>query len=95
MPPAFLSGARRFRDGRGPAPLLEFSQPVMTPDAEIFADALELPAGERAQFLDRACARDSALRQRIEALLAAHAAARDFLEPPPAGRSIPPPGGPL
>jgi len=61
----------------------------MIPDAEIFADALELPASERAKFLDQACVRDPALRKRIEALLAAHAAARDFLEQPPAGRPTP------
>ena len=49
----------------------------------IFFDALDLddPA-ERSAFLDRACAGDTALRQRIEALLRYHASAGDFLAMP-------------
>jgi eukaryotic-like serine/threonine-protein kinase len=38
----------------------------------IFALALTKPAAERAAFLDRECGDDAALRQRLEALLAAH-----------------------
>jgi hypothetical protein len=40
----------------------------------VVAAALALKsAGERAAYLDRACADDPALRQRVEALLHAHA----------------------
>jgi WD40 repeat protein len=51
----------------------------------IFFEALDLddPA-ERSAFLDRACAGDTALRQRIEALLRCHANAGDFLGTPAA-----------
>ena len=38
----------------------------------LFALALSKPAAERAAWLDRECGGDSALRQRLEALLAAH-----------------------
>jgi WD40 repeat protein/serine/threonine protein kinase len=44
--------------------------------------ALELAAGERAAFLDRACAGDAALRQRVSDLLQAHAQAGAFLGEP-------------
>jgi serine/threonine protein kinase len=44
--------------------------------------ALELPVGERAACLDRACAGDAELRARVEALLAADAEAGVFLETP-------------
>ncbi len=49
----------------------------------IFTEALQKanPA-ERAAFLGAACDGDAALRRRIEALLAAHEAGGDFLEPP-------------
>jgi WD40 repeat protein/tetratricopeptide (TPR) repeat protein len=48
----------------------------------IFGEALELPDPHtRAAYLEHACAGDSALRQRVEALLAAHAQAGGFLEP--------------
>ena len=51
----------------------------------IFFEALDLddPA-ERTAFLDRACAGDTVLRQRIEALLRSHASAGDFLATPAA-----------
>jgi hypothetical protein len=39
----------------------------------IFDAALELPIEQRAAFLERACAGDAALRQRVEALLRASA----------------------
>ena len=45
---------------------------------ELFAEALELPPGERGAFLDRACAGDDALRQEVEALLAAGQEADGF-----------------
>src|SRR5271170_5237641 len=54
-------------------------------EIEIFNIALELPARERAAFLDQACAGDAALRQRVEELLRVHERAEDFLDSPPAG----------
>jgi len=45
----------------------------------LFYQALELPEDRRAAFLDGACANDSALRPRIEALLHAHQPPEDFL----------------
>lgn len=55
-------------------------------DDDIFADAIALPAAERAAFLDRACAGDAALRARVEALLAGYDAAERFLEESPVVR---------
>jgi len=54
----------------------------LRPDDEIFADALDLPPAERAAFLERTCA-DPAQRSRIDVLLAAAAAAHNFLDRPP------------
>lgn len=59
----------------------------MTPDSrpdpsELLADALERPAEERAAFLERACAGDSALRADVASLLLAHDSASGFLERP-------------
>jgi hypothetical protein len=64
----------------------------MSRDDEIFADALDLPAAERAAFLDQACGGDAALRARIAALLAGHDTAGDFLEDSRAARPAAPPG---
>jgi WD40 repeat protein/serine/threonine protein kinase len=52
-------------------------------EQSIFIEALERedPA-ERAAFLDRACAADPALRQRVERLLRRHQQSGPFLEPP-------------
>jgi serine/threonine protein kinase/tetratricopeptide (TPR) repeat protein len=52
-------------------------------EESIFAGALELlsPA-ERAEFLDKACAGDSDLRMRVEALLRADQQSGDLLDPP-------------
>src|SRR5262245_34295821 len=47
---------------------------------QIFEQALEKSAGERAAFLQRECAGDDELRARIEALLAADAAASGFTD---------------
>jgi hypothetical protein len=52
-------------------------------DLVIFTQALQLPVGERAAFLDRACAGDEDLRRNVEALLRAHDRVGDFLETPP------------
>ncbi len=61
----------------------------MNPTREelLFQLALMKPAGERADFLDRECGEDKALRARLEALLAAHDETEGVLaEPAPAGR---------
>ena len=48
----------------------------------IFIEALEkAPPAERAAFLDRACAGDPALRQRVERLLQRHEQIGSFLQP--------------
>src|SRR6266702_2322226 len=52
-------------------------------DVVVFAEALQLSAGERADYLERACGADAELRQRVERLLKAHDHAGDFLEKPP------------
>jgi eukaryotic-like serine/threonine-protein kinase len=48
----------------------------------LFHLALEKPAAERAAFLDRACGGDTTLRQRLDALLLAHANPGSFLQGP-------------
>ncbi len=66
----------------------------------LFAEALALPAAERAAFLDRACAGEAALRAELDSLLAALPAARRLFEEaphlaaPPAGAAAPP-GDPM
>jgi serine/threonine protein kinase len=50
----------------------------------LFAAALQQPPADRAAYLDQACAEDPAVRQRVEALLRAQAAAGSFLQAPPA-----------
>jgi serine/threonine protein kinase len=58
----------------------------MTPNSgraiEIFTEATQLPVEQRAAFLDRACAGDEELRQKIEALLKSNDRAGGFLEEP-------------
>ena len=74
--------------------------------SEILADALALPADQRAAFLDRACGGDLPLRAEIESLLAVNGPAKAFFERPlvmslsgmatdagsPGGASAPPDG---
>ena len=48
----------------------------------LYHEALEHAEGERAAFLQDACAGDAALRQAIESLLSAHQEAEAFLEIP-------------
>ncbi|MGA2246652.1 MAG: hypothetical protein ABSH48_16795 [Verrucomicrobiota bacterium] len=48
-------------------------------EIEVFNVALELPASQRAAYLEMACAGDDALRQRSEALLAADEQAEELL----------------
>jgi hypothetical protein len=54
----------------------------MTEEA-LFLAALDRPPAERAAFLDGACAGDPDLRKRLDVLLAAFAAGKGKLEPPP------------
>ena len=49
---------------------------------ELFDAALARTPGERAAFLDEACAGDESLRKQVEALLAAHEEAGSFIESP-------------
>lgn len=49
---------------------------------ELFHAALDLPPADRAEFLDRRCAGDRALRDEVDSLLAASTDADDFLEAP-------------
>ena len=53
-------------------------------EQSIFVEALDQPASERAAWLEEVCGADSALRQRIEALLRQHEQANSFLEHPAA-----------
>jgi eukaryotic-like serine/threonine-protein kinase len=58
----------------------------------LFQAAAQLAGAERAAFLDSACRGDAALRQRLEALLAAHNVKDSFLEseePKPGGEAVP------
>ena len=52
-------------------------------DVEVFTEALQLPAEQRAAFLEKACAGDRDFRQRVEALLRSHEEVGDFLEDSP------------
>src|SRR5262245_46796926 len=52
-------------------------------EADIFTEALSVPVGERAVFLDKACRGDEALRRKVEALLKSHEDIGDFLEETP------------
>lgn len=59
----------------------------MTPELyrrvnELFHSALERQADERAAFLDAACGTDAALRDKVEALVAAHEQSGEFLDAP-------------
>ena len=60
----------------------------MTRDDEVFAEAVSLPTGERAAFLENACGDDAALRARIVALLCGHDEANSFLGAPLATRGV-------
>ncbi|HVK08918.1 MAG TPA: protein kinase [Gemmataceae bacterium] len=64
----------------------------------VFTAAIELPAADRAAYIARACGPDSALRERVERLVAAHFRAGSFLDAPApelaATVDQPPPDGP-
>jgi serine/threonine protein kinase len=57
-------------------------------DVEVLAEALQLPPGERAAYLDRACGGDAELRQNVEALLKSSDEVGDFLERSPHTTSV-------
>src|SRR5260370_1238248 len=52
------------------------------PQESIFLQALEIPAAERAAYLDRACAGNSAVRAEVDELLRAHQQSRNLLDLP-------------
>jgi serine/threonine protein kinase len=52
---------------------------------EVFTEAVQLSIEERVAFLDRACAGDEELRQKVVALLRSNDRSGDFLEEPPTG----------
>ena len=51
-------------------------------DVEVFTEAIQLPAVQRAAFLEKICAGDLDFRRRVEALLRSHEEVGDFLEKP-------------
>lgn len=61
------------------------TSPLWEEVERIFAAALERAPAERAEFIERSCAGDNALRAEVESLLAAHNDAENFLETPAAG----------
>jgi len=69
---------------------MDTSELDMKPEPEreeaLFQAAAQLTGAERAAFLNGACHGDPALRQRIEALLAAHDAEDSLLAEPPTAR---------
>ena len=50
----------------------------------LFEGALKLSAGERASYLDKSCAGDADLRQRVETLISAFERAGGFMNQPAA-----------
>ena len=52
-------------------------------DVQVFTEALRLPLGERAAFLERACGNDRQMLDRVKALLRTHEQVGGFLELPP------------
>src|SRR3954454_19205762 len=61
----------------------------MSDEESIFDDALlRSSPGERAAFLEHACAGDAQLRAQVEALLLAHDRTSGVLESPPVGLQV-------
>src|SRR5215212_11473433 len=54
-------------------------------EATVFGNARRLSAGDRAAYLDEACAGDPALRERVDELLGASEEAGGFLQDPARG----------
>jgi hypothetical protein len=59
------------------------NEPATRREETLFQAATQLTGAERATYLSGVCHGDSGLRQRLEALLAAHDAKDSFLEPEP------------
>ncbi len=57
-------------------------------DVEVFTEAIQLPAEQRASYLEHACGGDAKLRQKVEALLRTHDRLGDFLEQSPQKAAI-------
>jgi len=59
------------------------SEPASWGDAKrVFEAALDLPEGDRAAFVDTACAGNAALRDEVRSLLTWHKGSTGFLETP-------------
>jgi hypothetical protein len=54
----------------------------------VFIKALKVSIQERGAFLERVCAGDENLRQKVEALLRAHDRLENFLDEPPTGATV-------
>ena len=71
-------------------------KPADNSEEVLFREARQRPVGrEREAYLDQACARNEALRNRLAALLQADESLDPFLEPPVGsllGQKIPRPG---
>src|SRR5262245_3611182 len=61
---------------------------------QVFLRAVELPREDRPGMLDRACAGDAELRERVETLLLAHEAPGGFLDRPAAALALAAADGP-
>jgi len=57
-------------------------------DVEVFTAAVQLPAAERAAYLELACGNDGELRQEVLALLKFHDSGGDFLQQSPHGAAV-------
>ncbi len=57
-------------------------------DVALFTEAVQLPTGECAPYLEPACANDRARLRRVEDLLRAHENIGDFLEKSPDGAAM-------
>src|SRR5262245_60168503 len=63
-------------------------KPDPQPEAALFHAAAQLTGAARISFLDNACQGDSAMRQRLEALVAAHEQSQGLLaDPAPADKA--------
>ena len=63
---------------------------TLSNEEALFALALGKPVGKRAAFLDAVCESDPALRQRLDALLAAHKASAGVIADEPAPQVLAP-----
>jgi hypothetical protein len=61
-------------------PFVGFAEACRVTDEQIFDRAIQIPAGDRAAFLDSACSDEPRQRERIEALIAAHEQVDNLLD---------------